>query len=83
MTEFVVFFEQFGNFVLVGVLIDFVSAVELLDVVDQPQQTIDLFLVLETSFFVAGQVHGLLHYIQSLTNSNTKIQITTHRPKLQ
>lgn len=48
LTELVVFFEQFGDFCLVGALVDLVGAVEFLDVVHQAQDAVDLLLVLKS-----------------------------------
>jgi hypothetical protein len=48
LAELVVFFEQFGDFGLVGALVDLVGAVEFLDVVHQAQDAVDLLLVLES-----------------------------------
>lgn len=48
LAELVVFFEQFGDFGLVGALVDLVGAVEFLDVVHQAQDAVDLLLVLKS-----------------------------------
>lgn len=54
LAEFVILLEQFGDLCLVGVLVDLVSAVELLYVVYQSEQAVDLLLVLETGLLVAA-----------------------------
>jgi hypothetical protein len=54
LAEFVILLQQFGDLCLVGVLVDLVSAVELLNVVDQPEQAVNLFFVLETGLLMTA-----------------------------
>ena len=61
LAELIVLFEQFGDFCLVGALVDLVGAVELLDVVHQAQDAVDLLLVLEPRLLGTGQVDRLVH----------------------
>lgn len=61
LAELAVFFEKLGDLIFVGGLVDFVGAVELFNEVHQPQDAVDLFLVLQPRPLLARQVDSILH----------------------
>lgn len=61
LAELVVLFEELGDLALVGVLIDFIGGVELLDEVHHPEDAVDLLFVLDLGPLRAAQLHALIH----------------------
>lgn len=61
LAELVVLLEQLADLRLVGRLVDLVRAVELLHVVHQPQQAVDLLLVLQPRLLRTAQMDRLVH----------------------
>ena len=62
LTELIILLQQFVDLCFVSMLVNFVSRVEFLDVVDQTQQTVYLLLVLELCLLVAAQMHCVVHH---------------------
>ena len=62
LTELVVLFQQLGDFLLVGGLVDLVSAVKFLHIVHHPQNHVNLLFILQFGPLAAAQPNAIFQH---------------------